>query len=110
VRAGAIDLARSRADEALAAAPESYEVKIAASDVALAQGQPRRALAWRGSVARQFPSLWQYWDLTAEAARQAGDCRELLGALYRLRRLVPALPALPALDSASQSLGCGLAS
>lgn len=109
VRAGAIDLAGSRADVALAAAPESYEVKIAAADVALAQGQARRALAWRRSVAEQFPGVWQYWDLTAEAARQAGDCPALLGALQRLRRLVPALPGLPALDSASHSLGCGLA-
>jgi hypothetical protein len=109
VRAGAIDLARSRADEALAASPQSYEVKIAAADVALAQGQPQRGLAWRSSVAREFPGVWQYWYLTAEAARQARDCRELLGALHRLRALLPTHPELPALDSASQSLGCGLA-
>ena len=109
VRGGAIDLAGRRADDALAAAPESYEVKIAASDVALMQGQPRRALAWRRSVAGEFPGVWQYWHLTAQAARQAGDCRELLGALHRLHRLRPTLPELPGLDSASQSLGCGLA-
>lgn len=110
VRAGAIDLARSRADEALAALPQSYEVKIAAADVALAQGQPARALAWRSSVAEQFPRVWQYWYLTAEAARQARDCRELLGSLHRLRGLLPAHPSLPTLDSASQSLGCDVAS
>jgi hypothetical protein len=109
VRAGAIDLARSRGDDALAASPQSYEVKIAAADVALAQGEPQRGLAWRSSVARQFPGVWQYWYLTAEAARQAHDCRELVSALHRLRGLLPTHPALPALDSAGQSLGCGLA-
>jgi protein O-mannosyl-transferase len=107
VRAGTIDLAASRAQEALAAAPTSYEVKVAAADVALAQGQPARALAWRRSVAAQFPSVWQYWYLTAEAARQAHDCGALVGALERLRVLRPSLPELAALDSTSQSLHCG---
>lgn len=106
MKAGAIDLAARRAQEALAAAPRSYEVMVAASDVALAQGQPARALSWRRSVALQFPARWQYWYLTAEAARQAQDCGSLAEALGRLRALRPSLPELAPLDSASQALHC----
>jgi tetratricopeptide (TPR) repeat protein len=106
MKGGAIDLAARRAQEALAAAPRSYDVKVAASDVALAQGQPAQALAWRRSVALQFPARWQYWYLTAEAARQAHDCGAMAEALERLRVLQPSLPELAPLDSASQALHC----
>jgi tetratricopeptide (TPR) repeat protein len=107
VRAGALERAAGALDVGRRKAPESHELMIAASDIALARGRPREAMTWRRQVTWILPHIWQYWYLTAEAAREAGDCQELRRSSDGLRKLQPSLAELGALDEAGRALGCG---
>jgi hypothetical protein len=63
------------------------ELKLAASDVALARAQFVQSMLLRRQVAWEFPDSARYWALTAEAALRADRCPDVVHALDRLRRL-----------------------
>jgi predicted Zn-dependent protease len=107
IQAGEVDTAEARLELALRKNPDNDEIKIAASHVALARGQPLRAMTLRREVARRSPQEAVYWYLTAEAAKQARYCPELVRSLERLRLLEPKAPGLGALEDSSRALGCG---
>jgi tetratricopeptide (TPR) repeat protein len=106
IQAGGIDSAESRLRVALGKHPDDDDLRIAASHVALARGNPLRAMTLRREVARRSPEDPVYWYLTAEAARQAKFCPELIRSLDRLRALEPDAPGLTALTDSSVTLGC----
>jgi tetratricopeptide (TPR) repeat protein len=106
IQAGGIDTAESRLEVALRVHPNDDDLKIAASHVALARGNPLRAMTLRREVARRSPAEPVYWYLTAEAARQARFCPELIHSLDRLRTLEPNAPGVTALTDSSADLGC----
>lgn len=106
IQAGAVDTAEARLQEALRTAPDEPVLKLAAADVALARGEPRRAMILRRQVAWRVPNDANTWALTARAALLARDCGELRRATDRVRSLHPASPELPNLQAGADSLRC----
>jgi hypothetical protein len=72
--------------------PDSPDLAISESHLALARGDAARSLALRRGAAERNPRDWRYWHLTAEAALPARDCRALREALDRLEALRPGTP------------------
>jgi hypothetical protein len=107
IQAGKMDSAESRLRVALAKHPEDDDLKIAASHLALAKGEPVRALTLRRDVAIRAQDA-VYWYLTADAARQAKLCPSLVVALERLRIREPNFPGLAQLRDSSAAMGCRL--
>ena len=106
VRAGALDSAMQVGRRARRQEPDDYRVMIALSDLALARGRPLEAMTWRRRVAWQFPHVWQYWYLTAQAAILAPYCPEAERSLERLRALRPELPYRDPLVADAREAGC----
>lgn len=107
VRAGAADSAAVLVHEAAARHPREFRLKIARAEIALAQGRPHEAMDWRRRVALEFPDVWQYWYITADAALTAGDCAEAVRAITRVRALRSDAPPLDELETRSRRGGCG---
>lgn len=105
--AGQIDSAAAKLAEARVTTPGAPELDVAASYVALAQNEPRRALGLRRMVALQFPTRPRYWALTADAAVRAGACDEAERSIRQLKELRPDFPDLPRLQQEAQRAGCG---
>jgi hypothetical protein len=105
VQAGQLDSARILLEQAQRALPESRDLAISESHLALAAGDARRSLALRLGIAREQPDDWRYWLLSAEAAVPARDCEVLEEALERLRALRPSLRRTEQLTDSAR-VGC----
>jgi Flp pilus assembly protein TadD len=106
LQAGEVESAGSRLAVAETALPPSTELALAASHVALARGEPERALSLRRDLALSHPGDWRYWLLTAEAAMRLPGCDDLDLALGRLDSLRPDLPRLAAIRDSARNRGC----
>jgi tetratricopeptide (TPR) repeat protein len=106
VRAGLVDSAESIARRMgdLNAGDPRY--LAARAEIALARGRPLEAMTWRRRQAWQFPLIWQYWALTADAALQAGYCWEALRSITRVRERRRDAPGLDSLEQRAQAAGC----
>jgi Tfp pilus assembly protein PilF len=106
IRAGAVDTAEARLREAQRAEPDDNGLTLAAAELALARGEPRRAMTLRRQVAWRFPKSATSWVLTAQAALRAHDCGELRRSTTQLRTLQPTSAELPRLEAGADSLSC----
>jgi len=107
VKAGQVDTAEARLHEALRVVPEDRaEVRLAEAAIALARGQPRKAMTLRRLVALEFPTFTRSWELTAEAALAAHDCIELARSTSRMRAIDSTAAGLPRLEAGLHDLGC----
>jgi hypothetical protein len=106
LRVGQVDTAAARLAIARAARPQSWELWLAGGEVAMAQGQPLRAMTLRRQAAWQFPDTARFWGLTAEAALQARQCPELVVAIHRLRALKADSAGVAPLEEGARGLGC----
>jgi predicted Zn-dependent protease len=104
--AGRVDTAAARLAVARAARPQSGELFLAAADVALARGEPRRAMTLRRQVAWEYPDSDRFWGLTAEAALKARECPELLRSIKRLRGLKADSAQVGAIAAGADSINC----
>lgn len=87
IEARRLDSARVLLEAAQRVHPDSPDLAISESHLALALGDGARSLALRRQVAERIPGDWRYWHLTAEAALRARDCAALREALRRLDSL-----------------------
>jgi protein O-mannosyl-transferase len=107
LQAGRLDTAEAWLTRARAVRPwMPAELKLAASDVALARAQFLRSMTLRRQVAWEFPDSARYWALTAEAALRAQQCPEVLRALDRLRRLAGGGAFVGRIATEAQKLQC----
>ncbi len=106
VRAGALDSAAAVGIQAQRIDPNDYRVKIALSDLALARGEPLEAMTLRRQVAWQYPGVWQYWQLSAEAALDAGHCPEVERSMARIEALHGEGEPLPSLAERAELARC----
>jgi len=107
VKAGQVDTAEARLNEALTVvSKDRAEVRLAQAEIALARGQPRKAMTLRRLVAFEFPGFTRSWELTAEAALAARDCIELARSTGRIRAIDSTAASLPRLDAGLRDLGC----
>jgi len=107
VKAGQVDTAEARLNEALSVVPKDRaEVRLAQAEIAMARGQPRKAMTLRRLVAFEFPTFTRSWELTAEAALAAHDCIELARSTSRIRAIDSTLASLPRLEGGLRELGC----
>jgi hypothetical protein len=82
------------------------EVRLAQAAIAMARGQPRKAMTLRRLVAFQFPTFTRSWELTAEAALAAHDCIELARSTSRIRAIDSTAESLAKFDAGLKDLGC----
>lgn len=87
VKAGELDSAAALVAAAIEQHGYDYRLLILQGDIALANGDPMRAMTWRRQVTWRFPEAWQYWYLTADAAVTAEYCPEATRSLARARNL-----------------------
>ena len=107
VKAGQVDTAEARLDEALKVVPKDRaEIRLAQAAIALARGQPRKAMTLRRLVAFQFPTFTRSWELTAEAALAAHDCIELARSTSRIRAIDSTAESLSKFEAGLKDLGC----
>ncbi len=106
VRAGELDSAAAVGERARGLDPTDYRVMIAMSDIALARGRPLEAMTLRRQVAWQFPGVWQYWHLTADAALEAGHCPEVERSMARIAALHGEGEPLPSLAERAELARC----
>jgi protein O-mannosyl-transferase len=106
IEAGELDSAQGRLQVAEATLPPSTDLAISASHLALARGDPRRALELRRRVALARPDDWRYWLLTADAAVRARSCEDLTRSIERLRSLRPGMPRLAQLQDSARAAEC----
>jgi predicted Zn-dependent protease len=107
VKAGQVDTAEARLNEALSVVPKDRaEVRLAQAEIAMARGQPRKAMTLRRLVAFEFPTFTRSWELTAEAALAAHDCIELARSTSRIRAIDSTLASLPRLEGGLRELRC----
>lgn len=107
VKAGQVDTAEARLNEALSVVPpERAEVRLAQAEIAMARGRPRKAMTLRRLVALEFPMFTRSWELTAEAASAAGDCIELARSTGRMRAIDPTVPSIATFEARLRELGC----
>lgn len=108
LQGGNVDSAEARLRMAAAMDRDgNMDLKLAASHVAMARGQPLRALSLRHELALASPSVWEYWYLTAKSASEGHNCTALLESLDRLDRLQPRLPDLRRLREGADQMHCG---
>jgi tetratricopeptide (TPR) repeat protein len=107
LQAGATDTAEARLGAALRRYPDRDELRLVASHLAMARGQPLRAMTLRRQVAQASPETWQYWYLTADAAAKAGYCPELVRALGRMRLLQADTGTVALVERQRRRLACG---
>ena len=107
VKGGQVDTAEARLNEALSAVPpERAEVRLAQAEIAMARGQPRKAMTLRRLVALEFPMFGRSWELTAEAAAAAGDCIELSRSTNRMQAIDSTVPAVAKYAAKLKELHC----
>lgn len=106
IQAGQLDSAQALLKAAQRVLPESQDLIISESHLALARGDASRSLALRRRVAQAQPGDWRYWLLTAEAALKARSCADLRGSLERLRALRPGLARSAQLADSAAADGC----
>jgi tetratricopeptide (TPR) repeat protein len=107
LQAGRVDTAEAWLARARDARPwMPAELKLAASDVALARAQFVQSMTLRRQVAWEFPDSARYWALTAEAALRAGQCPEVVHSVDRLRRLAGGGEFAGPIAAKAQKLGC----
>lgn len=107
VKAGEVDTAEARLNEALRVVPKDRaEVRLAQAEIAMARGQSRKAMTLRRLVALEFPTIGRSWELTAEAALAARDCIELARSTSRMRAIDSTVAGLPRLEAGLRDLGC----
>jgi Tfp pilus assembly protein PilF len=107
LQAGRVDTAEVWLARARAVRPwMPAELKLAASDVALARSQFVQSMLLRRQVAWEFPDSARYWALTAEAALRAERCPDVAHALERLRRLPDGGQFLGSIAAQAQKLRC----
>src|SRR5262249_42783145 len=101
-----IDTAASRLATARAARPQSWELFLAAGEVAMARKRPLEAMTFWRQAAWQFPDTARFWGLAAEAALQAGQGRELLRSLEHPPALHADSAGVTPLESGARDRGC----
>jgi hypothetical protein len=106
VRAGLVDSAQTVAARMAAVAAEDYRYLAARAEIASARGKKLEAMTWRRRVAWQYPDVWQYWYLAAEAGASARYCWEAERSLARTRALDPPADQLASLESRVRAAGC----
>ena len=95
VKAGQVDTAEARLNEALSVVPpQRAEVRLAQAEIAMARGQARKAMTLRRLVAFEFPMFGRSWELLAEAADSAHDCIELARATSRMHAIDSTVPSV----------------
>lgn len=95
VKAGQVDTAEARLNEALSVVPRyRAEVRLAQAEIAMARGQARKAMTLRRLVAFEFPMFGRSWELLAEAADSAHDCIELARATSRMHAIDSTVPSV----------------
>jgi hypothetical protein len=108
VRAGRLDSAEALVARAAARDQGGeFRLDIARGDLAMARGRPLEAMTWRRAVALEFPGVWQYWHLTAEAALAAGYCPEIERSVGRVRELRDDPELVERLAARGREAGCG---
>jgi protein O-mannosyl-transferase len=107
VQAGHLDSAQVLLEGAQRILPESRDLAISESHLALARGDAARSLALRWKAAKELSRDWRYWHLTAEAAVRARNCEALAEAVERGRELRPGMRRLEQLADSAVALGCG---
>ncbi len=108
VRAGNLDSAEALVERAAARDQGGeFRLDIARGDLAMARGRPLEAMTWRRAVALEFPGVWQYWHLTAEAALAAGYCPEVERSVARVRELREDPEVMEKLAARTREVGCG---
>jgi len=107
LQAGRLDSAAAFLREAMSKRPNMpVELTLAASDVALAQGDFLRAMTLRRRAAWDFPDSARYWALTGAAAAGAQHCPEVLHSLARLRALSARASLVDPLQRSAEDLQC----
>ena len=91
IQGGRLDSAQVLLQAAQRVQPDSPDLAISESHLALARGDAPRSVALRRRVAEQIPGDWRYWHLTAEAAMRARDCTALREAVQRWEALRPGM-------------------
>jgi hypothetical protein len=99
-----LDSAQVLLEAAQRAQPESPDLAISESHLALARGDAARSVALRRKVAEQIPGDWRYWHLTAEAAVRARDCGALREAVQRWEALRPGTRRAAQLEDSARSI------
>lgn len=89
LRAGRADSAAALARRIGPRFREQPEVQVAAFTALIAAGAPAEAQALAAALAQREPGTWQYQQLTADAALQAGDCTTARERLERAAALAP---------------------
>jgi hypothetical protein len=106
VQGGRLDSAQVLLEAAQRVLPDSRDLAISESHLALARGDAARSLALRWKAARELADDWRYWLLTAEAAVPARECRAVDEALERVRALRPGMRWTEKLADSARALGC----
>ena len=107
VKAGQVDTAEARLNEALSVVPpERAEVRLGQAQVALARGQPRKAMTLRRLVAFEYPMFGRSWELLAEAAAAAHDCIELTRSTSRMHAIDSTMPSVAKFEAKLRELNC----
>lgn len=106
LRAGLVDSAEAVADRMAEVNAGDARYLAARAEIAAARGRPLEAMTWRRRQAWQFPHVWQYWFLAADAALQAGYCWEASRSVARVRSLRPDEPRLEVLEQRARAAGC----
>jgi hypothetical protein len=99
-----LDSARVLLERAQRVHPESPDLAISESHLALARGDAARSVVLRRRVAGQNPGDWRYWHLTAEAALRARECAALREALQRMEALRAGVPRAAVLADSARAL------
>ena len=91
IQGGRLDSAQVLLHLAQRVLPDSPDLMISESHLALARGNAERSVVLRRRVAEQFPEDWRYWHLTAEAALRARNCAALREAVERWESVRPGM-------------------
>ncbi len=104
---GQLDSAATLGHESLRHFPELTTLLLATSDAEMARGEPLEGLVLRRRAAYLRPGVWQYQEVTADAAARAGLCAEARERAVRAATLAPAATQPRTLiDSLSKGLAC----
>ena len=106
IQGGRLDSAQVLLQAAQRVQPDSPDLAISESHLALARGDAARSVVLRRRVAEQIPGDWRYWHLTAEAALRARDCEALREALQRWGSIRPGMRRAAQLGDSARAV-CG---
>ncbi len=106
IQGGRLDSAQVLLQAAQRVQPDSPDLAISESHLALARGDAARSVVLRRRVAERIPGDWRYWHLTAEAALRARDCEALREALQRWGSIRPGMRRAAQLGDSARAV-CG---